>query len=187
MPGWCNFQHIYKERVDEASATEPSVFVEIGTCFGRSAIFMAECIRDSGKPISFFTIDPFCEELLEPDILKHLQYERQMGGHDWPMEKLTRWYIDQCGVSSIATVIPLTSQAAAAGFLNGSVDWVFIDGDHTQKQVASDILEWWPKLKHERWMGGHDYGLQSVFVAVHETLKLPVVAREDVWMAWKEA
>ncbi|MDD5394924.1 MAG: class I SAM-dependent methyltransferase [Thiothrix sp.] len=40
---------------------------------------------------------------------------------------------------------------------NGSVDGVYIDGDHHFESVRDDILRWLPKLKPDGWMCGHDY------------------------------
>jgi hypothetical protein len=56
-----------------------------------------------------------------------------------------------------ATFHKMPSVAAAAGFGNQSLDFVFIDGDHSYAGVVEDILAWLPKVKIGGWIGGHDW------------------------------
>ena len=49
------------------------------------------------------------------------------------------------------------SADAAAMFQDGSVDFCFIDADHTPKGVRRDLAAWWPKIKAGGLLGGHDY------------------------------
>ena len=43
-------------------------------------------------------------------------------------------------------------------FNNDSLDFVFVDGDHSYKGCKADIEAWWPKLKKGGIMSGDDYG-----------------------------
>lgn len=49
------------------------------------------------------------------------------------------------------------SHHAAAHVANGSLDFVFIDGNHTYEYVISDIREWLPKVAEGGVIAGHDY------------------------------
>jgi predicted O-methyltransferase YrrM len=49
------------------------------------------------------------------------------------------------------------SCAAAACIDDGSLDFVFIDGDHSYNAVSADIVSWIPKLKKGGLLSGHDY------------------------------
>jgi len=40
---------------------------------------------------------------------------------------------------------------------NDSLDFVYIDGEHTYDAVSNDIDVWWPKLKENGILSGHDY------------------------------
>jgi hypothetical protein len=51
----------------------------------------------------------------------------------------------------------LDSVAAAHTFLNQSLDFVFINADHSYEGCAADIHAWLPKVKAGGWIGGHDY------------------------------
>jgi hypothetical protein len=55
-----------------------------------------------------------------------------------------------------------------------SMDFVFIDADHSFAGVMRDITAWYPKVKPGGWIGGHDYDHPEqgeVKRAVHEYFK----------------
>lgn len=54
-------------------------------------------------------------------------------------------------------IMRMTSELAAPQIKNGSLDFVFIDGDHSYEGTKKDILLWIPKVKPGGWIGGHDY------------------------------
>lgn len=56
-----------------------------------------------------------------------------------------------------ATLHILRTDAAAALVDDGSLDFVFIDADHSYAAVADDIARWTPKVRPGGWVGGHDY------------------------------
>jgi hypothetical protein len=49
------------------------------------------------------------------------------------------------------------SPGAAAGFPDGSLDLVYIDGSHDEASARADVLAWRPKLRPGGWLAGHDY------------------------------
>ncbi len=51
----------------------------------------------------------------------------------------------------------LPSVEGARQFQDGTLDFVFIDGDHTYEAVRDDIQAWLPKLKPGGLLCGHDY------------------------------
>ena len=55
-------------------------------------------------------------------------------------------------------VIHARSVAAAAQVPAGSLDFVFIDADHSYEGCRSDIEAWWPAVVPGGLFGGHDYG-----------------------------
>ena len=56
-----------------------------------------------------------------------------------------------------ARVIEADTVGAAASVEDGSLDFAFIDADHTESAVRADIAAWLPKLKPTGWLMGHDY------------------------------
>jgi hypothetical protein len=55
-----------------------------------------------------------------------------------------------------AHILRATSAVAMTSIADQSVDFVFIDGNHSQAAVAADLL-WSSKVKPGGWIGGHDY------------------------------
>ncbi len=54
-------------------------------------------------------------------------------------------------------IIRSTSMDALKYFEDGSLDFVYIDGDHSFKHIAADIEEWTKKVKKGGIVSGHDY------------------------------
>ena len=55
----------------------------------------------------------------------------------------------------------LGNEAARAMLDNGlkeTIDFIFIDAEHTEPAVKSDIMMWWPLIKRGGIISGHDYG-----------------------------
>lgn len=55
------------------------------------------------------------------------------------------------------SIIRRASMDAVRDFRDGSLDFVYIDGDHSFKHVAEDIYEWTWKVKKGGIVAGHDY------------------------------
>jgi len=44
-------------------------------------------------------------------------------------------------------IVHADSVAAAAGYADGSLDWVLVDADHSREAVLEDLAAWWPKVR----------------------------------------
>lgn len=55
-----------------------------------------------------------------------------------------------------AVVLKLPSVEAARQINDGSMDFVFLDADHSYEGVRDDIAAWLPKVRKGGWIGGHD-------------------------------
>src|SRR5689334_10735940 len=151
--GWCDFGEIYKYMTDHAS--DGDIFVEVGTFVGKSTIFLANCIKDSGKKIDFYAVDP-------------LQPEYHAFGRDAIADQLMKKWgsnlhevlltnLAEAEVAEYVKYVKLPSVEAAKQFEDGSLSFVFIDAEHLYEQVCQDIKAWWPKIKKGGAIGGHDY------------------------------
>lgn len=72
--------------------------------------------------------------------------------------------------------LKMSSVEGAKTFENASLDFVYIDADHTYECVYEDIRAWLPKIKIGGYIGGHDYGIRrwpGVKRAVKELLGNP--------------
>lgn len=72
-----------------------------------------------------------------------------------------------------ANIIRGTSVESAKQFEDGSLDFVFIDADHSYEAVKQDLEAWYPKVRKGGIVSGHDYfesprGSVQVIPAVNE-------------------
>lgn len=51
----------------------------------------------------------------------------------------------------------MLSVDAAQSCEDGSLDFVYLDGDHSYEGVKSDLTLWWPKLRSGGILAGHDF------------------------------
>ena len=76
------------------------------------------------------------------------------------------------------TKVKKESHVACHDFADESLDIVYIDASHDYENVKRDILCWFPKVKMNGWIGGHDYDFvidahKEVVQAVNEILGIP--------------
>lgn len=74
-----------------------------------------------------------------------------------------RWYPDRVKIMRMRT------SEAAKLVEDGSLDFVFIDADHSYEGALADILDWTPKVRPGGMVSGHDYNWSTVRQAVDET------------------
>jgi len=65
----------------------------------------------------------------------------------------------------------IKASQAATKFAKASFDWVYIDGDHSYKEVRKDIQLYYPLIKSGGFLCGDDWSLPSVKRAVNELLR----------------
>jgi hypothetical protein len=56
-------------------------------------------------------------------------------------------------------IIKNFSSLASYQFTDNSVDWIYLDANHSYAAVKEDIKNWWPKIKKGGFLTGHDYVL----------------------------
>ncbi len=69
-------------------------------------------------------------------------------------------------------ILRLKSEDAASRFADGSLDYVYIDGEHSYEGVTRDLTHYFPKIKAGGLLIGDDYGWSGVGPAVQEFLAL---------------
>lgn len=186
--GFCNFDELYREQVNKAVGGE--TFVELGSLWGRSTARMAQFIRDSGKDIKFYAVD-FWDlrgitggEWSKEDI----EWARGLGVEEGPdmcyQSMLTVLF--KLGLTKYVTPIKLSTREAHKLFEDNSLDFVFIDADHSYDGVMEDIKFWYPKVKQGCTFAGHDYDWTGVKAAVTDFfVAKPVYINNTSWVTQK--
>jgi len=70
---------------------------------------------------------------------------------------------------------------AANDVEDNSLDFVFVDADHSTEAVYNDIKAWWPKVKDTGWIIGHDINWPIVKVVADELLPGYVIGPDNAW------
>lgn len=162
IPGWFDFQDIYSEQVKRAK--NGFNFVEIGSWLGRSTAYMAVEIANSGKQIKFDAIDTWKGTPEEMWVYEDVLKEHNGCVYDA--------FIKNMGEAiKYVNPVQMFSVDAATQYPDESLDFIFIDACHTYDCVKSDIQAWYPKLKKNGCIAGHDYNVEGVKYAVNGFFK----------------
>lgn len=168
--GFCNFDDLYSTYVDMAVGGE--TFVELGSLWGRSTARMAQLIKDSGKNIKFYTVDfwdlrGITDGKWSPEDLQWAQYLGVEPTEDMCYQSMLT-AMSRLGLMNYITPIKLSTREAYKLFNNNSIDFLFIDADHSYEGVMEDIKFWYPKVITGGVISGHDYDWTGVKQAVDE-------------------
>jgi predicted O-methyltransferase YrrM len=144
LEGYFDFADLYDEELERVE--DGAVLVELGVWHGRSLVYLAQRAKALGRRARVVAVDTFATP---------------------PVEEF-RATLETCEVADIVEVVQSDSAAAAALFQPRSVDFVFIDADHSYEGVRRDIAAWRSRLKPGATMAGHDRPREGVHRAVAE-------------------
>lgn len=135
------------------------VGAEIGTCYGEFAEKMYKTIPE----LTLFVIDNWNNKETEHREKKH--------------GRNVEWYCRNRLANWRPIIMKMDSVEAAQYIADGSLDFVYIDGDHTYEGVKRDINAWASKVRSGGVVSGDDYyvfpnsGNDGVIRAVDEYVK----------------
>jgi hypothetical protein len=157
VPGWFDWPETYARWAREVP--DGGVIVEVGVFCGRSLSYLAVEALNAGKAVQLHAVDTWggSPELMQFAAVRdgsfyedgwRQTYDRllEMGASVW----------EHRGDSVLMS----------EDFADGTVDRVWLDGDHSTEGALADMLAWWPKVKPGGEMGGHDYGQFGVVDAI---------------------
>lgn len=72
-----------------------------------------------------------------------------------------------------AVIMRMPSLMAAQAIPRGSLDFVYIDADHSYNSVRDDISCWWPRVKSGGILAGHDWVLEGAHMPDHPFETVP--------------
>tara|TARA_S200000501_G_scaffold360933_1_gene388601 strand:+ start:42 stop:551 length:510 start_codon:yes stop_codon:yes gene_type:complete len=104
------------------------------------------------------------------DALTYIKFYDDLMNWQWDYRDRTR-------------IFRLDTKRASQMVLNDSLDFVFIDADHTPRGVRQDIIDWTPKVKSGGWITGHDWIKAHIPPIVKELLPWspPILGQDMTW------
>ena len=97
--------------------------------------------------------------------------EGQETYESWPWDAYENAVIDiENEFPDRFTMYRLSTDEASMLVEDGSLDWVFIDADHSYEGVRADITNWLPKIRKGGMITGHDIDRKGVRDAVRDCL-----------------
>lgn len=169
---WFDYEDLYRAVVN--GFANNSTFIEVGSWKGRSSAFMAVEIINSGKNIKFHCVDTWegSEEHANEEVIKNNTLFNVFCNNIDP-------------VKNAIHPVKMSSTEAAKLYENNSIDFIFIDACHTYDCVKEDIINWFPKVKPNGILAGHDYSWETVKKAVHELLPNAQHCSQNCWFIKK--
>ena len=166
--GFCDYVGLYRKAVEIFPSG--SHFVEVGSFLGKSAVFMAVEIINSGKRIKFDCVDHWRGS------------EEHYDNENIDTENLYENFLEN--IQPVKGVInPVRAESVVASKLHkpNSLDFIFIDASHDERSVREDLTYWMPRLKENGMIAGDDIDNEGVANAVKwffDTGKLEIIGRQ---------
>jgi predicted O-methyltransferase YrrM len=152
--------------------------IEIGTCRGESAyLILSECPNVS----KLYCIDPF---LGYNDWAGELNQETMSKFEEIASKNLSKF-------ENRVKIVKKKSTDAIHDFKDNSVDFIFVDGDHSREATYTDLCLYYRKLKTGGIFSGHDYHLPEVRQALNDfrdeyKCRIPIqMTSNSVWFWYK--
>lgn len=131
-----------------------SVGVELGVYRGDFSARILEVVR----PRRLVLVDPW--KYMEDPAYQSSLYGGAVGSGQGRMDRVyegVRARFAAAVAAGTVEVVRATSEEASPRFPDGSLDWVYIDGNHLYPFVKADLETYRAKVRAGGWIGGDDY------------------------------
>jgi len=194
-----DFHDIQQMAID--SASEGDLLVEVGSFLGESMHSLIDKGKKSNKKLKYITVDYFDLDVMCRDNDEGGSYHQEM---DKPMADGTipnEWikkYGPRCILveyfnylhlakknNDMHSVIVAKSYDAADYFKDGSVHFCFIDAGHSYGNVTKDLNAWFPKIKYNGYLCGHDWhgeGVRNAVIDFAKDKKMKIYTTVSSWI-----
>jgi len=122
--------------------------VEIGVSWGQNIVDYAEA------GLEIIGVDPWDADQDEDKFRKIISIDGKYGATVGGVEKLAR---ERTAKYPNVRLMKMTSIEALDWFPDRSLDFVYIDGNHSFGYVAMDLMKWNRKVRKGGAIAGHDY------------------------------
>lgn len=152
IQGWFDWQPLYTRMAEQVPVN--GCIVELGVWRGTSICYLGSELKRLGKTgVRVFGVDNFVGGDDTPDVYGGI---RASTIKDGDVYRECRNNVKECGVDRIVKLIIDDTVSAAEWFADKSVDFLFVDSNHTPEHLRKELRVWLPKLKSPTWIAGHD-------------------------------
>jgi predicted O-methyltransferase YrrM len=142
--------------------------VEIGSYQGESTTLFAHIFQ----PKELYAVDPFVNG-----------YDDYDGSSTGDFTNVIHNFEERIKKFSCIKHIKDFSYGAVTKFEDNSLDFVYVDGDHTYDGVVRDIKLYLPKIKSGGFIAGHDLGKETVTKAIKNQLgEVDIYFEDSSWV-----
>jgi cephalosporin hydroxylase len=164
-----DFAAYYNKILNNVPVGVEQTFVEVGSYYGFSIMHLAEESRKTNKNIKLHAVD-----LWGPTLQTDMPHDGDAVYRDF-LENIEEY-------KDLITPHRGYSWDMAVDFEDRSLDFVFIDADHTFDSVTKDLNAWTRKVKIGSIISGHDWHHQPVRDAVFNFFgPINIVPEHNCW------
>ncbi len=129
---------------------------EVGVMAGKNALSILKSIPN----LELILVDPYM-------VYEYRKFKRH-NRWKWHLPEMNRMRRHALKLVSGYNVrwLMTTSVKAAPSVEDESLDFVYIDGNHSYDFITQDLQAWYPKVRSGGIVSGHDYGIRPVRQAV---------------------
>ena len=151
-----------------------SVFVEVGVLRATTLVYIAEECKNTKAVLGVDSYQPYIDELGIP---------YSVGAELALMNrKIAEQKVAESMCSSKMQFIIQDAIDAAKSFEDHSIDCVFLDAYMNRQQVVEHVLAWFPKVKYDGILCGHDIYSEEVQCALQEIGLCYEVVQQQIWL-----
>lgn len=194
-----DFHDLQQMAVD--SALDGDFLVEVGSFVGESMHSLIDKGKKTNKKLKYITVDYFDIDLMCKDDDEaekyHHEMDKIMGNGITPNEWIRKngprcmlvEYFNYLHLTKknndMHSVIVSKSYEAADYFKDGSVHFCFIDAGHSYGNVTKDLNAWFPKMKYNGLLCGHDWhgeGVRKAVIDFAEKKNIKIYTTASSWI-----
>lgn len=145
IQGWFDYAPLYDEIFEYLQ--DGMSFAEVGVWRGKSLIYMAQKIKESGKKVKIYSVDHW------------ISSDQWLKANEPDGEAVYQEYLQNLADNNVDDIVTTVRMDSVDGIksIKGKLDAIFIDGDHSYEGVVRDVAACYSKLKKGGFFAGHDY------------------------------
>jgi len=138
--------------------------VELGVSQGNTTCYLASKLSNLKK---LYAIDPWCQ--YKDGVGKLGGFTERIAQENYEITIKNINKLSDIDKSKIE-IVKRTSLESFTFFPERSIDFIYIDADHSYHSVLLDLESWYPKIKKNGLIFGHDINVTSVRMAIIDFL-----------------